>query len=230
MGRLTGQTSVRHYWRILVIVLVLTLVTFAALAWAAKSEQQPGNTPVAIGFLLDMSVHHNQAITMAMQGAVKGTPEIRSTALKIIQGQSLEMGMMQAWSMPAKQYADTTQAPMMGWMADRYARLGVHIPAYDQFISACLTNPTQMPGMASLEDLQQLQKSVGREFNRLWLQLMIRHHEAAMVMIQFASEHAETVHVRNLASGMLRDQVKESAYLLTLAHREGFSPQAANGN
>lgn len=229
MGRLTDQASVRNYWRMLAIALGLALGALTALAWADKSAREPGNTPVAIGFLLDMSVHHNQAITMAMQGAVKGTPEIRSTALKIIQGQSMEMGMMQAWSMPAKQNADVKQVPMMGWMADRYASLGVHIPAYDQFISACLTNPAQMPGMASLKELQQLQQSVGREFNRLWLQLMIRHHEAAMVMIQFASEHAETAQVRNLASGMLRDQVKESAYLLTLAHREGFSPQVANG-
>ncbi len=218
--------GVHHLWRVLAITaLGLWLVVAGALGVAAAKTGQ-AKTPVATGFMNDMIVHHHQAVDMALMGAVKGSAEIQATALKIVRGQSLEMGAMQAW-LPRNPTAEPV--PMMGWMADRYAGLGQHIPEYDQFISACQARPGQMPGLATLDELNRLQQLSAGEFNRLWLRLMIQHHEAATIMIQFARDHAETSKVRMLAAGMLRDQVVESAYLRTLALRDGYSSGNANG-
>jgi len=42
---------------------------------------------------------------------------------------------------------------------------------------------TLMPGMLTHEELAQLAKATGVEFERLFLQYMIRHHEGALAMV-----------------------------------------------
>ena len=41
-----------------------------------------------------------------------------------------------------------------------------------------------MPGMLTAEELAQLEGASGAEFDRLFLQYMIRHHEGAVVMVE----------------------------------------------
>lgn len=227
----TGQSGgVHRLWRGVAIGALGLWLTAALAWWALERGRDPLQTPVATGFMRDMSLHHNQAVNMALMGAVKGSPDIQATSLKIIRGQSLEMGMMQAWTMPGAQTVQSPSAPMMGWMADQYARLGQHIPEYDKFISACQARPDQMPGMATLDELTRLQKNTGVAFSRLWLELMIRHHAAAIVMTRFAADHAETSRVRSLATSMLRDQVQESAQLIMLARQDGLNLQTDKGH
>ena len=40
-----------------------------------------------------------------------------------------------------------------------------------------------MPGMLTAEELARLEQARGEEFDRLFLELMIRHHEGALVMV-----------------------------------------------
>jgi uncharacterized protein (DUF305 family) len=217
------QTGVvQRPWRWIALILLVLLLGAVATMWSDRVGHDLSHAPVARGFMRDMSIHHNQAVSMAFMGALKGSAEIQATSLKIIRGQSLEMGVMQAWTPPSP---TAESGPMMGWMADRYARLNQHIPEYDKFISACQANPGLMPGMASLDELNRLQQSSGKEFNRQWITLMIRHHSAAMVMVRFAVDYSESDRVHNLASSMLRDQVQELAYLSTLAQRDGLDAQ-----
>ncbi|PUE34404.1 hypothetical protein B9Z52_05725 [Limnohabitans sp. Jir72] len=226
----TGQAGgVHRLWRVLAIAAVGLWLTAAVAWWALERVHDPVQPAVATGFMRDMGVHHNQAVNLALLGAVKGSPDIQATSLKIIRGQSLEMGMMHAWTMAETQTAQASGAPMMGWMADRYARLGQHIPEYDKFILACQAHPDQMPGMATLDELSRLQQATGVAFQHLWLELMIRHHAAAIVMTRFAADHAETSRFRSFAASMLRDQVQESVQLLTLARRDGLDMQNHQG-
>jgi uncharacterized protein (DUF305 family) len=211
--------GVHRLWRVLAIAALVLWLTVAGAWWAQREQADADKTPVATGFMRDMVVHHHQAVNMALVGAIKGSAEVQALSLNIIRSQSLEMGMMQAWT---PRYPTTEFGPMMGWMSDKYALLGQHIPDYDKFILECQANPGQMPGMATLDELNLLQQSSGKAFNRLWISLMLRHHSAAIVMIRFAADHSESDRARNLASSMLRDQVKESAYLITLAQRDGL--------
>jgi uncharacterized protein (DUF305 family) len=41
-----------------------------------------------------------------------------------------------------------------------------------------------MPGMLTPEDMDRLAASKGAEFDRLFLQFMIKHHEGALVMVK----------------------------------------------
>jgi uncharacterized protein (DUF305 family) len=63
---------------------------------------------------------------------------------------------------------------MKRWLADR----GQTIPA-DGYMDHMM-----MPGMLSPEQLRQLDAARGREFERLFLRFMIRHHEGALTMVE----------------------------------------------
>lgn len=53
-------------------------------------------------------------------------------------------------------------------------------------------NGTQMPGMLTAEEMQRLAEAKGREFDGLFLEFMIKHHEGALIMVDelFASTGA----------------------------------------
>jgi uncharacterized protein (DUF305 family) len=69
-----------------------------------------------------------------------------------------------------------------------------------------------MPGMLTAEELAQLDKSRGTEFDRLFLTFMIGHHEGALVMVDklFGSNGgAQDETVFRLASDVYADQTTE---------------------
>ena len=55
----------------------------------------------------------------------------------------------------------------------------------------------------------QLTNATGAEVDRLFVELMIKHHEGGVHMAQFAVDHAETQDLRDLASRMVVDQQRE---------------------
>src|SRR3546814_1278967 len=63
-----------------------------------------------------------------------------------------------------------------------------------------------MQGMASDAELDRLRALVGSERDRLFLQLMIRHHQGALPMAEFAAAHAETPAVRSFAARVVYEQ------------------------
>ena len=81
-----------------------------------------------------------------------------------------------------------------------------------------------MPGMASPTDLEQLRASSGAQFDVLFLQLMLRHHQGGVPMATYAAQHAGTAQVRNLAEKILISQGAESKYLAQLIVERGAQP------
>ena len=78
-----------------------------------------------------------------------------------------------------------------------------------------------MPGMATSDQLRALRAASGDQMDVLFLQLMLRHHEGGVIMLQYASEHASVPEVRNLAAQMLSAQSSESEYLKQLLAARG---------
>jgi uncharacterized protein (DUF305 family) len=79
-----------------------------------------------------------------------------------------------------------------------------------------------MPGMASPADLDRLRSASGAQFDMLFLQLMLRHHQGGAPMAQYAAQHGELAQVRNLAEKMVVSQGAESQYMAQLiAQRSG---------
>jgi uncharacterized protein (DUF305 family) len=82
----------------------------------------------------------------------------------------------------------------------------------------------RMPGMASPEDLAQLRSTPGAGADALFLQLMLRHHEGGVSMLQYAARWADRPQVANLATQMLTAQTTESQLMRQMLADRGSSP------
>ena len=112
-------------------------------------------------FVQDMIPHHHQALEMAALAADRtNSPEITDAAGRINASQQDEIEFMQQWL--------------------RERSEDVPDPAAHQAMHTSHT----MAGMASPEQMAQLANSEGTDFDRLFLQLMITHHEGAVTMVE----------------------------------------------
>ena len=129
-----------------------------------------GVHPADVRFMQQMIGHHAQALTMAAMAPTHGAGEkLLRLAEKIDISQRDEIGMMEQWLRDRKQEVPSRD--------DAHA---MHAPGMS------------MPGMLTPEELARLDAARGREFERLFLTFMIRHHEGALQMVDelFASPGA----------------------------------------
>ena len=66
-----------------------------------------------------------------------------------------------------------------------------------------------MPGMMSAQDMQALADASDGEFQDMWLEMMIEHHEGAVEMAQEEQEQGTYRDAVTLAKGIERGQQKE---------------------
>ncbi|HRP07183.1 MAG TPA: DUF305 domain-containing protein [Gemmatimonadales bacterium] len=118
----------------------------------------PGSiwTAADVHFMQGMIAHHAQAIHMTRLAEGSGaSAQVLRIARKIDQSQITEIVLMQ------------------NWLADR-----------GQFVADTSSWRTMsMPGMLTATELGQLASARGAGFDRLFLELMIRHHEGALQMV-----------------------------------------------
>lgn len=222
--------STPRWMRILIAggVVLAVLLLGASLGMALAQPRgglanPPGGT-VDVGFAQDMSVHHRQAVLMAGIARDRSAdPVIRSLAFDIERTQLEQVGWMQGWLSLWNAPLLAPDGRYMTWMTDAAAHHGMpHADSTDGTDSADSdAGLAAMPGMASTAELNQLRAVEGVEFDVLFLQLMLRHHEGGLPMAEYAAQHAETVQVRNLAGKMVVSQTNESRYLAGLITERG---------
>ena len=117
------------------------------------------HTDADVRFMQRMIGHHAQALEMtALVPSRTDNESVRKLALRIEVSQADEIRMMEEW-------LTDRGAPL----PDRHAH---HAPG------AAL-----MPGMLTADEMHRLSAAKGRAFDRLFLELMIKHHEGALVMV-----------------------------------------------
>ncbi len=155
----------------------------------------PSHTEADILFMQGMLVHHAQAMVMtALVTDRTGSQNIRLLAQRIELSQGDEMLLMERWLQERGAEVPTTSGAMDHGAMDHGA-MGHHpAPAPDPHAGHGAMHGTPateapMHGMLSEEQLEALRGARGAEFDRLFLQGMIQHHEGAIVMVQelFAS-------------------------------------------
>jgi len=125
-----------------------------------------------VHFMSGMIHHHAQAIVMAGWSASHGASQaIRTLSERIIVSQTDEIRMMQQWLRE------------MGETAPEATPTGLRMRMGGQ------EHEMLMPGMLGPEQMTQLDRARGADFDRLFLTLMIQHHEGALTMVEelFAS-------------------------------------------
>ena len=174
----------------------------AAIARARADSARHPYTAADIRFMQGMIAHHAQALLMARMAPTHGaSPDIRTLAGRIINAQQDEIGIMQHWLRDRRQAVpepDTAMAAAAGH--DAHAQHGAaHAGA-------------AMPGMLTAEQLRQLDAARGKDFDVLFLRLMIQHHRGATAMVEelFRTDGAaQDEGVFRLASDVNVDQITE---------------------
>jgi uncharacterized protein (DUF305 family) len=224
----TTRTPGRWLRVVLASVAVLAMLLLgAALGMSLQlvggaSAQYEGGT-VDVGFAQDMSVHHRQAVQMAGLARDRSTdPAIRSLAFDIETNQLQQIGQMQGWlslwnaaALPTGRY--------MTWMSDAESMPGMAGMGHSGRPSG-VAGVTTMPGIASPADLERLRAASGAQFDVLFLQLMLRHHQGGVPMARYAKQHGEIAQVRNLAEKIVISQGAESDYMTQLITQRGAQP------
>ncbi|WP_439644637.1 DUF305 domain-containing protein [Gordonia soli] len=87
-----------------------------------------------------------------------------------------------------------------------------------------------MPGMATAAEMDRLRTLRGRDADVDFLQLMLRHHEGGLHMMEYAANPANVTepYVRDLASAMLRTQNKEIGIITAMLAERGAQPLPMN--
>lgn len=123
----------------------------------AKTQYSPAD----VQFMQDMIPHHHQAIEMSVLVAERtNNPDVIDAAGRIQSSQGDEIEFMQQW------------------LAER----GEDAP--DPTAHHHMHTSHTMAGMASPEQMAELAASSGTDFDRLFLELMIRHHDGAVKMVE----------------------------------------------
>jgi uncharacterized protein (DUF305 family) len=202
------------------LVLLLVGATGGLLIGRSGVPEVPTADSVDVGFLQDMSVHHQQAVEMASWERDHTTdPQLRQLAYDIESTQTGQIGRMQGWLELWGASAQSVGRAYMTWMAG--SPTGAHEHAVATGTSAGVAT---MPGMASAEELKKLRASTGKDLDVLFLQLMLRHHEGGAEMLSYAATNASQEPVRNLAAQMLSSQTAEASYLTQLLTARGGTP------
>lgn len=114
-----------------------------------------------VRFMRDMIPHHHQALVMSRLAPDRtNNPEILDLAARIEGSQADEIAFMQEW------------------LAER----GEDAP--DPSDHDSMHTHHEMAGMATPEQLEELSDLQATEFDRLFLQLMIPHHDGAVTMVE----------------------------------------------
>lgn len=136
-------------------------------------------TPTAaeVGFVQMMIPHHAQALEMSALAPERASDEqVRSLASRIDAAQKVEIEAMKSW---LKRNPKAV------------------LEAHGRNHGAHRTD--DMPGMATPEQMKQLRDARGAEFDRLYLTLMITHHQGALTMVDDVLGKGTDVVVQELA-------------------------------
>jgi len=170
----------------------------------APGETDPGDTSVEAGFARDMQVHHQQAVEMAMMVRdATDDPDVRLLAYDIATSQSQQAGQMFGWLAEWGLSQASTQ-PSMTWMS-RPTLEGGH----EHDGEAAHAPGAAMPGLATREQIVELGEATGVEAERLFLELMIAHHQGGVEMAEAVVERTRTKVVLDLATSIIAAQTSE---------------------
>lgn len=213
------MTAARQVFVALVVALLLVVATVAALQYRTLHVTRARLAAVApsavdVGFAQFMSLHHQQAVVMAQLMRDDESSAVANLAQSIIGAQLLELGEMRGWlRLWNKPFFPESRA--MSWML-----LGDDPPsqALAQYLLDCEASPTGMPGLATDQQLNRLRSLQGLARSRLFLELMLAHHEGGIPMARFAAKNARIHAVRRVASNIVLEQTKEVAGIRVMLH------------
>ncbi|MBN2465541.1 DUF305 domain-containing protein [candidate division WOR-3 bacterium] len=164
----------------------VVLLAAMLMVLACGTSTQPA-VPYDLQFIDAMVAHHQAAVDMSLPADINAMrPELREFARKVVESQSREVEMMKGWR--GQWYAGRPLTPTM--MA--------------------------MPGMTGSMrgmDSRHMLTLRGAEYDHMYLDMMVPHHEGAIVMAREALARAEHPEIKALAQAIVDAQQAEIAMM-----------------
>jgi uncharacterized protein (DUF305 family) len=156
-------------------------------AWLLRPSFPSSTSPESV-FARDMAAHHAQAVEMATILRDRTTnEELRYFTLDMILTQQAQIGQMQGWLAVWQQPLAVAEPPMSGH--------GEHM------------------GMATAEQIDSLRTLPVEEAEERFMQLMIRHHQGALLMADDVLADTSRPEVVRLATAIKEGQSGEIRFL-----------------
>ncbi len=189
----------------LTMMLVIGLLLGYAAGFLTPRSSSPGDDSPEAGFARDMSMHHAQAVAMGMIAQRDGVHgAVRGFGADIALTQQAQIGMMDQWLRDWGVNSNSDAAPM-SWMPDGMNQLEDGL----------------MPGMATQAEMDALEKATGPEVDRLFLQMMIKHHLGGIHMVDGILGMTDNPDVVWLANSMKAGQQGEITALQSIQKEVG---------
>jgi len=193
---------VQHRLRLLLVPLTAAALALTACgsddaSTDAGAQSASSFNDADVVFAQGMIPHHEQAVEMAefaLAPTAGASPEIVELATAIQGAQDPEIVLMQSflesWGQPT---AMPGMEDMEGMSSDEMAGM----------------DHGGMEGMMSGEEMAALGTLTGAEFDQAWAEMMIRHHEGAIVMAQTVLDSGTNPDVELLADQIIAAQQAE---------------------
>jgi uncharacterized protein (DUF305 family) len=172
----------------------------ASASASASPTRETGESPAPgafndadVMFAQMMIPHHEQALEMARLADGRASDaEIKTLAAEIEKAQDPEIRTMKSW--------------LKAWGKPESA--GESMPGMDHG-SGGTDHGSGMPGMMSDEDMKKLEAAKGTEFDRMFAELMIEHHEGAITMAEDEQKKGRDAAAKKLAADVVKAQSAE---------------------
>ncbi|MDX3071540.1 DUF305 domain-containing protein [Streptomyces sp. NPDC088354] len=164
----------------------------ATLSADEAAKARPDDTPntADLSYTANMIAHHEQALVMTAYADTRASgTKVRALAARIDAAQGPEIKAMTAW---LKENGGASPAA-----------------GHDH-------HHASMPGMATPAQLAELRAARGAAFDRLFLRLMIAHHEGAVTMATEVLSKGRNVQVGEWASEVIAQQSAEIGRMRSL--------------
>jgi len=136
----------------------------------------PPRSPADVEFMQGMIMHHAQAVEMtALIPSRTENKELRLLGAKISSSQTDEIKFMQRWLTARGEPVSTAASSMKTSTGSTQGMPGMDMSH---------TTMVLMPGMLTPEQMEALRKAKGADFDRLFLEGMIQHHNGALTMVK----------------------------------------------
>lgn len=169
---------------------VAALAVAGALSFAGCGDNSTSGSDAAshneadVAFATGMIPHHQQALEMAEVAAERAAdPKVKDLANRIEKAQDPEIEQMSGW---LRDWGQPVPTPGGGHAGH-----------------------SGMPGMMSDAEMGSLMKASGADFDRMFLEMMIRHHEGAIEMAKEEQDKGANAEAKQLAGSIATSQSAE---------------------
>lgn len=174
-------------------------LALAALLSVTACGGEADHNDADVEFATGMIPHHEQAVAMADLALEQGGPEVETLAEEIQAAQGPEIETMTGW--------------LESW--------GEEVPEDMDHMEMDGMDHSGMDGMMTPEQMEDLENAEGGEFDTLWLEMMIEHHEGAIAMSEDQVADGQNADAIGLAEDIAEAQQAEITQMQEMLRTDG---------